>query len=69
MRQGTALSVPVLHEKSQVLVEHVRARATDAQRQEIADHRSLQAAIESTLLKTRAEETERGDFCRNSSRD
>lgn len=58
MRQGTALSVPVLHEEGQVLVEYVRARATNAQGQEAADYRSLQAAVASSLLKMRIDDGE-----------
>lgn len=51
VRQGAALSMPVLHEDRQVLVEHVRARAKDAQGQKVADHRYLQTAADSSLLK------------------
>lgn len=55
VRQGAALSVPVLHEDGQVLVEYVRARTADAQRKEAADYRHLQA-VESALLRVQVDD-------------
>lgn len=46
--------MPLLHQEGQILLQHVRARAPDAQGRKATDHRFVQATVQSPLLTQRS---------------